>query len=157
MKMKLSSRKQLIKEATEILNKLRKFRQMNTEAISKDAALKAYLKAASQAGPKIKEVNFAKDPKKFANGYNGNNTAWRDVTLFSKRDATNIMKKALPNGYNEFKAEIMDKLPTDSKIQIGREGSVCLYVTTNTKLSKTTFKADELHEVSPGVYRIWWD
>lgn len=155
--MKLSSREQLLKEAKQILQKLRQLREMNEAPLTKDAALKAYLKAASQGGPKIKEVNFAKDPKKFANGYMGNNTRWRDVTLFNKRDAINIMKKALPDGYNEFKAEIMDKLPTDSKIQIGREGSVCLYVTTNTKLSKTTFKADELHEVSPGVYRIWWD
>jgi hypothetical protein len=77
--------------------------------------------------------------------------------MFSKKDAMNIMKQALPDGYNEFTAELIDKLPADAKIQLGREYSVCLYVKTNTKPSKASLKADELDEVEPGLYRIWWD
>ena len=104
-----------------------------------------------------KEVNFGKDPKKFAKGYDGNNMMWKDTTMFSKAEAMKIMKQALPGGYNEFKAELIDKLPSDAKIQLGREYSVCLYVKTNTKPSKASLKADELDEVEPGLYRIWWD
>jgi hypothetical protein len=105
----------------------------------------------------VKEVNFGKDPKKFAKEYDGNNMMWKDTTMFSKKDAMNIMKQALPDGYNEFTAELIDKLPADAKIQLGREYSVCLYVKTNTKPSKASLKADELDEVEPGLYRIWWD
>lgn len=105
----------------------------------------------------IKEVNFGKDPKKFADAYGGNNIRWKDVTLFSKAQAKNIMSQALPDGYNDFKPSLIDKLPSDAKIQIAREGSVCLYVTTKTKLDRQSLKADELTTVSSGIYRIWWD
>jgi hypothetical protein len=104
-----------------------------------------------------KEVNFGKDPKKFAKGYDGSNTMWKDTTMFSKAEAMKIMKQALPGGYNEFKAELIDKLPSDAKIQLGREGSVCLYVKTTSKISKASLKADELDQVEQGLYRIWWD
>jgi hypothetical protein len=77
--------------------------------------------------------------------------------MFSKTDAMNIMKQALPDGYNDFTPQLIDKLPADAKIQIAREGSVCLYVKTTTKLSKASLKADELDQVEPGLYRIWWD
>ncbi len=105
----------------------------------------------------VKEVNLGKDPKSFAKAYDGSNTMWKNTAMFTKKDAMNIMKQALPGGYNEFKAELIDKLPADAKIQIAREGSVCLYVKTTTKLSKASLKADELDEVEPGLYRIWWD
>lgn len=109
----------------------------------------------------VKEVNLGKDPKSFAKAYgsnkHGSNIEWKNTAMFSKKDAMNIMKQALPDGYNDFKAELIDKLPADAKIQIAREGSVCLYVKTTTKLSKASLKADELHQVEPGLYRIWWD
>lgn len=105
----------------------------------------------------MKEVNFGKDPNKFAKAYDGSTTMWKDTTMFSKTDAMNIMKQALPGGYNDFKAELIGKLPSDAKIQLAREGSVCLYVKTNTKISKASLKADELDEIEPGLYRIWWD
>jgi len=104
-----------------------------------------------------KEVNFGKDPNKFAKEYVRSNTMWKDTTIFSKKEAMNIMKKALPGGYNEFTPELIDKLPADAKIQIAREGSVCLYVKTTGKLNKASLKADELDQVSPGNWRIWWD
>lgn len=163
--MKLSSREQLLKEAKQILQKLRQLREMNEAPLSggtppfkiKNAVVRAYMKQISQGGPKIKEVNFAKDPKKFAKGFNGANTRWKDTTLLNKKQALDILTQALPNGYNEFKPQIIDKLPADSKIQIAREGSVCLYVTTSTKPNRISLKADELDEVQPSVYRIWWD
>ena len=102
-------------------------------------------------------VNFGKDPKKFAKGYGGSTTVWKDTTLFSKKEAMDIMKKALGGGYNEFRPELIDKLPADAKIQIAREGSVCLYVKTTGKLSKASLKADELDNIGNGVYRVWWD
>lgn len=154
--MKFSSRKQLLKEADQILHQLREMNEAPTPA--QKAAEKYAMNIAKTGGvPKIKEVNFGKDPKKFAKAYNSSDTRWKDTTSFNKRQAMDIMKQALPSGYNEFRPEIIDKLPADAKIQIAREGSVCLYVTTSSKPSRVSLKADELHEVQPGVYRIWWD
>ena len=109
----------------------------------------------------IPQVNFGKDPKKFAKGYDGDDMMWQNSTSFDKKTAIDIMKKALPNGYNEFKAESLDKLPPDSKIKIGREYSVCIYVSTKTKISRVVaydkMDASEIDEIDPGYYRIWWD
>ena len=102
-------------------------------------------------------VNFEKDPVKFKKGYSGQNFNWRDSTFMGKKDAIHIMKQALPGGYNEFKAELIDKLPSDAKIQIAREYSVCLYVKTSTKPDKRSLKAAELDMVEKNIYRIWWD
>ena len=154
--MKFSSREQLLKEADEILRKLRKLNEAPTAA--QKAAEKYAMNIAKTGGvPKIKDVNFGKDPKKFAKGYAGSDTRWKDTTSFNKKQAMDIMKQALPSGYNEFRPEIIDKLPADAKIQIAREGSVCLYVKTSTKPSRVSLRADELNEVEPGIYRIWWD
>lgn len=169
--MKFSSREQLLKEADQILRKLRQLREMNEAPSlsggtppfkSKEDALKAYMKQQKQqlkngGMPKIKEVDFGKDAKRFAKGYDGSDTMWKSKTMLSVKDAMAIMKQALPGGYNDFKAELIGKLPSDAKIQLGREGSVCLYVKTNTKPSKSSLRADEINEVEPGLYRIWWD
>jgi hypothetical protein len=128
--------------------------ELNKQRMMKLAGL---LTESMEGGIEANYVNFGKDPKKFAKGYSGSTTVWKDTTMLSKKDAMNIMKQALPNGYNEFKAELIDKLPADSKIQIAREYSVCLYVKTNTKLSKASLKADELDNIGNGVYRVWWD
>ena len=174
--MKLSSREQLLKEADEILRKLRKLNEAPTaaqkaaadyalnapknviSAANKRAAEKYAMNIAKTGGiPKIKEVDFGKDAKRFAKAYDGSDTRWKSKTMLSVKDAMDIMKQALPGGYNDFKAELIGKLPSDAKIQLGREGSVCLYVKTNTKPNKASLKADELMEVEPGLYRIWWD
>lgn len=166
--MKLSSREQLLKEADEILRKLRKLNEApslsggNAPFKSKEDAMKAAQQYSANLVKnrgmlKVKEVDFGKDAKKFAKAYDGSDTKWKSKTMLSVKDAMDIMKQALPGGYNDFKAELIGKLPSDSKIQLGREGSVCLYVKTNTKPSKASLKADELMEVEPGTYRIWWD
>lgn len=142
MKMKLSSREQLLKEADEILRKLRKLNEAPKFSDMPKAP---------------KEVDFGKDAKKFAKAYDGGDTKWKSKTMMSKKEAMDIMMQALPDGYNDFMPQLLDKLPSDAKIQLGREGSVCLYVKTNTKPSKASLKADELDEVEPGLYRIWWD
>ena len=140
--MKLSSREQLLKEADQILRKLRKLNEApKFSAIPKPP----------------KEVDFGKDAKRFAKAYDGSDTMWKSKTMLSVKDAMDIMKQALPGGYNDFKAELIGKLPSDAKIQLGREGSVCLYVKTKTKPNKASLKADELMEVEPGTFRIWWD
>ena len=157
-KMKLSSREQLLKEADEILRKLRKLNEAPQPPFkSKEDAYTAYMKQMQGGMPKIKEVDFGKDAKRFAKAYDGSDTKWKSKTMLSVKDAMDIMKQALPGGYNDFKAELIGKLPSDSKIQLGREGSVCLYVKTKTKPNKASLKADELMEVEPGLYRIWWD
>jgi len=122
------------------------------------AAEKYAMNIAKTGGmPKIKEVDFGKDAKRFAKAYDGSDTKWKSKTMLSQKEAMDIMKQALPGGYNDFKAELIGKLPSDSKIQLGREGSVCLYVKTTSKPNKSSLKADELMEVEPGIYRIWWD
>ena len=154
--MKLSSREQLLKEADQILRKLRKLNEAPTAA--QKAAEKYAMNIAKTGGmPKIKEVDFGKDPKRFAKAYDGSDTRWKSKTMLSVKDAMDIMKQALPGGYNDFKAELIGKLPSDSKIQLGREGSVCIYVTTSSKPSKASLKADELDMVEKNIYRIWWD
>ena len=140
--MKLSSREQLLKEADEILRKLRNLNE-------------APMFSALPKPPK--EVDFGKDAKRFAKAYDGSDTKWKSKTMLSQKEAMDIMKQALPGGYNDFKAELIGKLPSDSKIQLGREGSVCMYVTTTSKPNKASLKADELDMVEKNVYRIWWD
>ena len=132
-------------------------------AAQKEAEKYAMNIAKTGGMPKIKEVDFGKDAKKFAKAYDYDgpqflgDTKWKSKTMLNVKDAMSIMQQALPDGYNDFKAELIGKLPSDAKIQLGREYSVCLYVKTNTKPSKASLKADELHEVEPGLYRIWWD
>ena len=139
--MKLSSREQLLKEADQILRKLRKLNE-------------APKFSAMPKGPK--EVDFGKDAKRFAKAYDGGDTMWKSKTMLSVKDAMDIMEQALPGGYNDFKAELIGKLPSDAKIQLGREGSVCIYVKTSSKPSKASLKADELDMVEKNIYRIWW-
>ena len=140
--MKLSSREQLLKEADEILRKLRK---LNEAPKFSDMP----------KGPK--EVDFGKDAKRFAKAYDGSDMLWKSKTVLSKKEAMDIMKQALPDGYNDFRAELIDKLPSDAKIQLGREYSVCMYVKTSSKPSKASLKADELDMIEKNFYIIWWD
>ena len=105
----------------------------------------------------IKQIDFGKDAKRFAKAYDGSDMLWKSKTVLSKKEAMDIMKQALPDGYSDFRAELIDKLPSDAKIQLGREYSVCMYVKTSSKPSKASLKADELDMIEKNVYRIWWD
>jgi hypothetical protein len=82
----------------------------------------------------------------------------------SKTAAVKIMKKAIPDGYNEFDAELLDQLPRESRIRIAREGSVCVYVETpnGSQINQEGLKADEfdLYQTNSDgtqTHRIWWD
>jgi hypothetical protein len=85
----------------------------------------------------------------------------------SKDETIRIFNKYVPRGYNEFCSELLENLPDDSKVTIAREGSVCIYVSSeelNNKSSKMqdllyrVLQADEFHfNEDSGEYRIWWD
>lgn len=94
----------------------------------------------SRKAEKVRDLNFR------ASGY------------LSKKNAIKILGKYV-QGYNSFDYEALEYLPDDSKICIAREGSVCLYVQTDKKITnrlRNKMNADELDEVD-GEYRIWWD
>lgn len=73
------------------------------------------------------------------------------------KTAAEIMTKACPDGYNNFEAELLTLFPDDAKIWIAREGSVCIYVESASKLpTRKQLQADE-YDVKNGRLRIWWD
>lgn len=82
------------------------------------------------------------------------NLSFRASEPVLRDEAYRIMRKAIPGGYNDFKADaILDFDPTCS-FWIAREGSVCLYV--SGPLPKRIF-ADEVDKTNTGETRIWWD
>ncbi len=65
-------------------------------------------------------------------------------------------------GYNNFCPSLLNKLPDDSRIWIAREGSVCVYVETNSEVGELKWskllKADEVGWWNNKRWlRIWWD
>lgn len=89
-------------------------------------------------------------------GYRMRNLNFRAEGAVSKSKAIEIARKAMPHGYNEFNANLIDRLPDDAEIIFAREGSVCLYV--KGKLRKVDLKEDEF-DFNPDTNetRIWWD
>jgi hypothetical protein len=81
---------------------------------------------------------------------------YRSDQWVSQEDAYEIMKKAVPKGYNDFKANIIMKFPDDTQFQLAREGSVCVYVRGNELPSKEYLEANE-YDNDGEVTRIWWD
>lgn len=80
------------------------------------------------------------------------------ASKFVPRDsAFQIIEKAISKGYNEFRPSLIKKFGKDTKIQIAREGSVCLYVKGDNLPSRKELNADEYHSLSDGTTRIWWD
>lgn len=64
--------------------------------------------------------------------------------------------------YNNFCPSLLNKLPDDSRIWIAREGSVCIYVETKSKVDERKLsrqlEADELDWWNDNRWlRIWWD
>ncbi len=77
------------------------------------------------------------------------------ASQFVPRDeAVRILIKAMPGGYNDFKAEKLLELPENCEVQIAREGSVALYVKGNCHLPQDF--GEENHNTG-GVMRYWWD
>jgi hypothetical protein len=93
------------------------------------------------------------------------NLDFRASEPVSKKEAIRIINKYVPE-YNEFTSELLDFLPDDSEIGIAREGSVCIYVTSeelsdSPALQKNLCKALEADEFDydedNDEWRIWWD
>lgn len=68
--------------------------------------------------------------------------------------AAEIMKKAVPDGYNAFSAQILSKI--DGEVVIAREGSVCVYVQNGAYIPKPLME-DERSVTENGETRLWWD
>lgn len=160
--------KDLIREGRQIQDMFRK-KSTLTEAPSEDSWKKAskFINAALNAGrkptkwdymgmPAPKPIGIGNDPKKLKSAYGGSQMFWRETNFVKKTDAVKLVKAGLPNGYNEFNAEVLAKLPDDAQIQFAREYSPCIYVK-GTKPSKAALKADEISKEEDGTFRVWWD
>lgn len=74
----------------------------------------------------------------------------------SRDEAKVILEVAIPHGYNEFDASLLDKFSANSKFVIAREGSVCLYVKGGKMPSAKSVLADE-RSYDGKWTRFWWD
>lgn len=75
----------------------------------------------------------------------------------SRDEAAKIMSQAVPGGYNDFRSDLLKKLPPRSKVKLAREGSVCIYVSPRLADDlRGTLKEDEFHQEN-GATRLWWD
>ena len=86
------------------------------------------------------------------------NLSFRASAPVTRDEAIEIFKQAVPHNYNEFRADCLQELPATCFVTIGREGSVCVYVTNGqvTGRMKEAMLADELHKHIDG-WRLWWD
>ena len=115
---------------------------------TKNEVLKAYADCNNKYDHKVRNLDFrASEP-------------------VSLKDAYDILKVAIPNGYNEFtasKLKILDALLPDAECFIAREGSVCLYITGHNQTKKEIpelmemLLADEITIEPNKQLRIWWD
>jgi hypothetical protein len=106
--------------------------------------------------PAPKPIGIGNDPKKLKSAYGGSQMFWRETNFVKKADAVKLVKAGMPEGYNEFNAEVLAKLPDDAQIQFAREYSPCIYVK-GTKPNKSALKADEVSKEPDGMFRVWWD
>lgn len=90
-------------------------------------------------------------------GYKRRNLQFKSNTFVSLPDAKRIVAKAIPQGYNEFNAAVLDKFPDYAKFKIAREGSPCLYVKGRLLPNRECVGADEMNDQSDGTTRFWWD
>lgn len=74
----------------------------------------------------------------------------------SRDEAKVILEVAIPHGYNEFDASILDKFSANSEFLIARESSVCLYVKNGKMPSAKSVSADE-KDTEGELVRYWWD
>lgn len=88
------------------------------------------------------------------------NLSYKAQEFVSRDEAFSIMESALPRGYNEFRASLINYFHKDHKFKIAREGSVCLYVLPKDGIdmpSMEELKADEYGMEDDGTLRVWWD
>lgn len=91
------------------------------------------------------------------------NLNFRSSVWLTPEEAQKIMNVAVPNGYNAFEAQLIGALPGTVKVQIAREGSVCLYVDTTgarpdeMKAALAVMQPDESDMEIEDIWRLWWD
>lgn len=83
---------------------------------------------------------------------------FRASAAVNPKTAAAIMKQAVPHGYNDFEADVLNALG-DCKITLAREGSVCIYVDRALTVSeKNALSPDEYDWYGEdGEWRLWWD
>ena len=105
-------------------------------------------------------------------GYDTRNLNFRADGPLPRDEAAALMQRAVPHGYNAFKANVLRKLPDDAQVIIAREGSVCVYVKGNPLSIRAVdakaygvnseahpeLRADEIsYHAEKDETRIWWD
>ncbi len=80
---------------------------------------------------------------------------WRAADSLSRDGAACVLLECVPGGYNAFEADLLKKLPSDCRVTIAREGSVCIYVDGNIP-KIPSMNADEW-SFDGKETRIWWD
>jgi hypothetical protein len=75
----------------------------------------------------------------------------------SRDEAYEIMRAAVPRGYNDFRADRILAFSPGASIQLAREGSVAMYVLDDPMPSRETLGADEWEPQEDGSVRVWWD
>jgi hypothetical protein len=80
----------------------------------------------------------------------------------NRDEAVDIMALALnrDGSYNDFTPDVLSLLPEDAEVWLAREGSVAVYVRSNsTKQWLHKMNADEADIVGDDeeYYRMWWD
>jgi hypothetical protein len=82
--------------------------------------------------------------------------------------AAEIMRQAVPDSYNEFTADLIDKIGTvapKARVTLAREMSVCLYLKDSKESlqkvmdlhDENALRADECDLEPDGTLRLWWD
>ncbi len=82
----------------------------------------------------------------------------------SRDEAQRLLRRYVP-GYNAFQPKRLQALPSDCRVRLAREGSVCLYVETETLLQESAMRRAlecdrcDLYQTWNGTrtYRLWWD
>lgn len=97
------------------------------------------------------------------------NLSWKASRPVSPEEACKIMRIVFglgkepenDEGYNDFRPNILNDFPANSKIWLARENSVCVYVYAEgcdcDWFKDPAFMADEYNIDVDGQIRIWWD
>lgn len=86
------------------------------------------------------------------------NLNFRASAPLMQDQAIAVFKKAVPHGYNNFRADLLLALPEGCKVTVAREGSVCIYV--DPKPSDDVIArlmVDESDDYQGKGWRLWWD
>lgn len=89
----------------------------------------------------------------WSEGQHRRNLSFRASRPVPSSVAAEIMASAVPGGYNEFEADLLNNIQGD--VVIAREGSVCIYAMPGAKIPKS-LNEDE-RSTDGKETRLWWD